>query len=158
MRLRLLSVFSACLMLLAATAAGARESNGELKKQVMDAERAFAATMKARDIDGFARFLADEAIFLSAQGNMRGKSAVVKGWRPFYAGAQPPFSWEPEEVEVVESGTLAYSGGPVFDAAGKRIGRFNSIWRLKAPGQWEVVFDRGSDFGSSPRKQGTGLP
>ena len=152
MRLRLLSVLSACLMLLAG-AAGARESNGDLKKQVIDAERGFAATMKARDIDGFARFLADEAIFLSAQGNLRGKAAIVKGWRPFYAGPQAPFTWEPEEVEVVDSGTLAYSGGPVFDAAGKRIGRFNSIWRLRAPGQWEVVFDRGSDFGPPPQKK-----
>lgn len=153
MRLRSLSVVPVCLMLLAATAAGARESNGDLKKQVMDAERAFAATMKTRDLDGFTRFLADEAVFMSAQGNLRGKGAIIKGWRQFYAGPQAPFSWEPEEVEVVESGTLAYSGGPVFDAAGKRIGRFNSIWRLKAPGQWEVVFDRGSDFGPPPQKK-----
>lgn len=153
MRLRLLSLLSAYLMLAATTVAYARESNGDLKKQVMEAERAFAATMKTRDIDGFARFLADEAIFMSAQGNLRGKAAIVKGWRQFYAGPQAPFWWEPEEVEVVDSGTLAYSGGPVFDAAGKRIGRFNSIWRLKAPGQWEVVFDRGSDFGPPPPKK-----
>ena len=152
MRLRLLSLLSAC-VLLAASAVNARESNAELKKQVMESERAFAATMKTRDLDGFSRFLADEAIFMSAQGNLRGKAAIVKGWRPYYTTAQAPFSWEPEEVEVVESGTLAYSGGPVFDAAGKRIGRFNSIWRLKAPGQWEVVFDRGSDFGPPPPKK-----
>ena len=156
MRLRSLSLISACLLLATAvvtTAANAaRDSIADLKRQVMDSERAFAATMKARDLDGFARFLADEAIFMSAQGNLRGKPAIVNGWRQFYAREQAPFSWEPEEVEVVESGTLAYSGGPVFDAAGKRIGRFNSIWRLEAPGQWKVVFDRGSDFGPPPKK------
>jgi hypothetical protein len=43
----------------------------------------------------------------------------------------------------VDSGTLAYSGGPVYDASGKRVGRFNSIWRLEAPGRWKIVFDRG---------------
>jgi hypothetical protein len=47
-------------------------------------------------------------------------------------------------VEVVDSGTLAYSGGPVYDPSGKVVGRFNSIWRLEAPGTWRVVFDRGS--------------
>ncbi|QOY96437.1 nuclear transport factor 2 family protein [Massilia sp. UMI-21] len=149
MRLRSLSLISACLML-AATAAGsgtlARDSNSELKQQVMASERAFAATMKARDFEGFTRFIADEAIFFGVDGPLRGKQAIARGWRQFYDKPQAPFSWEPEQVEVVESGTLAYSGGPVYNAAGQRIGRFNSIWRLKAPGQWEVVFDRGSDF------------
>ncbi|VXB67101.1 DUF4440 domain-containing protein [Massilia sp. 9I] len=138
------------MLVLAAAASGAiqaRESNSDLKKQVMEAERGFAATMKARDFEGFTRYIADEAIFFGAEGPLRGKQAIAKGWRQFYDKPQAPFSWEPEEVEVVDSGTLAYSGGPVYNPAGQRIGRFNSIWRLKAPGQWEVVFDRGSDFG-----------
>lgn len=156
MRLRSLSLLSACLTLAAAATmspTSARDSNGDLKRQVMEAERAFAATMKTRDLAGFTRFLADEAIFLSPQGNLRGKQAIARGWRAYYDTPQAPFSWEPEEVEVVESGTLAYSGGPIYDASGKRIGRFNSIWRLKAPGQWEVVFDRGSDFAPPPQKK-----
>ena len=70
-------------------------------------------------------------------------TAIVEAWRKYYEGDQPPFSWEPEQVEVVDSGTLAYSGGPVHDASGKVVGRFNSIWRLEAPGQWKIVFDRG---------------
>ncbi len=155
MRLRSLSLLVAFPIL--ATAASlpihARESNGDLKKQVMEAERAFAATMKTRDFEGFKRFIADEAIFFGAEGALRGKHAIARDWRQFYDKPQAPFSWEPEEVEVVESGTLAYSGGPVYNAQGQRIGRFNSIWRLKAPGQWEVVFDRGSDFAAPPVKK-----
>lgn len=61
------------------------------------------------------------------------------------AAAAPPFSWEPDVVEVLESGTLALSSGPVLDPAGKLIGRFNSIWRREAPGVWRIVFDRGSE-------------
>jgi len=152
MRLRSLSLFAACLML-AAAAGNARDSNGDLKKQVMESERAFAATMKARDFEGFTRFIADEAIFFGTEGPLRGKQAIAKGWRQFYDKPQAPFSWEPEEVEVVDSGTLAYSGGSIYNPQGQRIGRFNSIWRLKAPGQWEVVFDRGSDFVPPPVKK-----
>lgn len=152
MRLRSLSLLAACLML-AAAAGNARDSNNDLKRQVMEAERGFAATMKARDFDAFKRFIADEAIFFGAEGPLRGKAAIAKGWRQFYDKPQAPFSWEPEEVEVVESGTLAYSGGPIYNAQGQRIGRFNSIWRLRAPGQWEVVFDRGTDFGPPPTKK-----
>jgi ketosteroid isomerase-like protein len=155
MRMRVLSLLSASLLLAAAAASTgsyARESNGDLKKQVMEAERAFAATMKARDFEAFSRFIADEAIFLAPEGPLRGKQAIIRGWRQYYDKPQAPFAWAPEEVEVVDSGTLAYSGGPIYNAAGQRIGRFNSIWRLKAPGQWEVVFDRGSDFGPPPKK------
>lgn len=54
-----------------------------------------------------------------------------------------PFSWEPAEGEVLESGTLVLSSGPVRDPEGKRSGTFNSIWRLEADGRWRVVFDKG---------------
>ncbi|MGJ7916633.1 YybH family protein [Massilia sp. LXY-6] len=143
--MRLLSMGVLCIsVVLLAFGSAARPSNAELKKQVAAVERAFAATMKARDHAAFTGFLSDEAVFFSGpNGVLRGREAVAGAWRKYYDGAQAPFSWEPEEVEVVDSGTLAYSGGPVYDASGKRIGRFNSIWRLEAPGRWRVVFDRG---------------
>jgi ketosteroid isomerase-like protein len=142
--MRLLSiVVMGISMLMLAVASAARPSNDELKKQVADTERAFAATMKARDHAAFASFLADEAIFFSGPAPLRGRENIANAWRKYYEGERAPFSWEPEQVEVVDSGTLAYSGGPVYDASGKRVGRFNSIWRLEAPGRWKIVFDRG---------------
>jgi ketosteroid isomerase-like protein len=130
-------------MLMLALAGTARPSNADLKKQVADTERAFAATMQARDFAAFTRFVADEAVFFSGPTPLRGRAAIAEAWRKYYQGPQAPFSWEPEQIEVVDSGTLAYSGGPVRDASGKLIGRFNSIWRLEAPGRWKIVFDRG---------------
>jgi ketosteroid isomerase-like protein len=130
-------------MLMLAVASTARDSHADLQKQVMDTERAFAATMRARDLAGFSRFVAEEAVFFSGATPLRGRAAIREAWRKYYVGPDAPFSWAPEQVEVVDSGTLAYSGGPVLDAAGKVVGRFNSIWRLEAPGQWKIVFDRG---------------
>lgn len=144
MRLSSLSLIVVCLV--AAAAAGrARVSNEDVRSQVMAHERAFAATMAARDFEGFGSYLSREAVFMTGDGTLRGKDAVLKAWRRHYDGVQPPFSWEPEQVEVVESGTLAYSTGPIRDAAGRRIGSYNSVWRLEAPGRWAVVFDRGCD-------------
>lgn len=144
--MRLLSIGVMCIsVLMLAVASAARPTAADLKRQVADTERAFAATMKARDHAAFTRFLADEAIFFSGTRALRGRDAIAAAWRPYYDGPQAPFSWEPEQVEVVESGTLAYSGGPVYDAGGKRIGHFNSIWRLEAPGRWKIVFDRGDE-------------
>jgi hypothetical protein len=47
-------------------------------------------------------------------------------------------------VEVLGSGTLALSTGPVRDPSGKLIGTFTSIWRQDAPGVWRIVFDKGN--------------
>lgn len=147
MRLQSISLLCvAGLIMLAAAAVVPRTSNAELRQQVVDAERGFAATMQARDHAAFTRFIADEAIFFSGPTVLRGREAIAKAWIQYYDKPRAPFSWAPEDVEVVASGTLAYSGGPIRDPDGKVIGRYNSIWRLEAPGLWKVVFDRGSDF------------
>jgi len=144
MRLRSLFLLALCLAA-AVTAGGVRVSNAQLRQQVLESERAFAATMQARDFEGFSHYLAHEAIFMRGDEILRGSAAVRKAWRRYYDGPQAPFSWQPEQVEVVDSGTLAYSSGPIRGPDGARIGSFNSVWRLEAPGQWRIVFDRGCD-------------
>jgi ketosteroid isomerase-like protein len=114
-----------------------------LADEVRAAETAFAATMARRDFVAFGAYVSDEAIFVGRRGPLRGKSAVLEGWRAFFDGGAAPFSWEPEVVEVLASGTLALSSGPVRDPAGKRIGTFNSVWRRESDGRWRVVFDKG---------------
>lgn len=134
------------LALFAAGACAAAPTNAELKQQVTDTERAFAASMKARDHAAFTSFLSDEAVFFNdPEPPMRGKEAVAKGWKRFFDKPAAPFSWEPDQVEVLASGKLAISGGPVYDQGGKLVARFSSIWRLEAPGRWRIVFDRGND-------------
>ena len=131
----------------ACMARGSGGSQEELRQQVMETERAFAATMKARDIAAFGGFLSKEAVFMGSGGAQRGREAVVEAWRPYFDGPNAPFAWAPDQVEVLASGTLAYSSGPVTDPAGRQIGRFNSVWRLEGPGTWKIVFDRGCDCG-----------
>ena len=113
-----------------------------LVAQVKAAECAFALSMAERNPLAFAACLSEQAVFFGRQSVLRGKAAVVQGRRPFFDGASAPFSWEPDAVEVLADGTLALSTGPVRNAQGQAIARFNSIWRQEAPGQWRVVFDR----------------
>ena len=113
-----------------------------LREQVRGTELAFARTMADRDLAAFASFLSEETVFFSPQAT-HGKQAVARAWARFYEGPVAPFSWRPEEVEVLASGQLAISSGPVFNPAGKQIGQFMSIWRLEAPGTWRIIFDKG---------------
>ena len=121
------------------------QSAPDLQAEVRAAERAFAKTMADRDLDAFTSFLADEAIFFGGATPLRGKAAVAAGWKRFYDAPEAPFSWDPEIVEVLDSGTLALSSGPVKDPQGQVIGIFNSIWRREADGRWRVVFDKGCE-------------
>lgn len=134
----LVAVLSGCALAPAADSSRA-------SAQVFATERAFAATMQARNHAAFSGFLSEEAIFFSAAKTLRGKQEVSAAWRRFFDKAAAPFSWEPETVEVLNSGTLALSSGPVRNPQGKVVAHFTSIWRLESPGIWRIVFDKGND-------------
>jgi len=126
---------------------GQQTQGGPNPQSVADVERAFAATMAHRDATAFASFISLEAIFMGssdAPAVLRGRQAIVEEWKKFFDGPTAPFSWEPDIVEVVDSGGMALTSGPVHNPKGELIGRFNSIWRLESDNRWRVVFDRGA--------------
>lgn len=140
-----LSVLTGATLIAAGTAMAAGDP-AELAAQVRAAEAAFARTMADRNHADFVAHLSEEAIFFSERGVLRGKSAVAAAWQPYYEGPQAPFSWQPDSVEVLDSGTLAHSSGPVFAPDGRRVATFNSIWRREADGRWRVIFDKGYPY------------
>jgi ketosteroid isomerase-like protein len=129
----------------ASSAPPAPTDNAELKQQVVETERAFAKTMADRDHAAFGRFISEEAVFFSQSGVLRGRQRVIEAWKPLYEKPAAPFSWEPEKVEVLDSGTLALSSGPVRDPKGRVFATFSSIWRLESPGVWKIIFDKGNE-------------
>ena len=114
------------------------------KSEVEAREIAFARTMADRDFDSFLNFISPEAVFFSGNKTNRGHDAISKAWAQYYEGEKAPFSWYPDVIEVLESGQLALTSGPVQSASGKILGRFSTIWRKDKDGQWRVVFDKGS--------------
>src|SRR3954451_527599 len=103
----------ASLFLLTAPARAATHAG--LKEEVRRTEIAFAKTMADRDPAAFASFLSKETIFMSNGRVTRGAKQVSERWKGFFEGAPAPFSWAPESIEVLDSGSLAMSSGPVRD-------------------------------------------
>ncbi len=137
---------TACLSLLIFFSAISQAADlTELKRQVSDTEKAFALTMAQRDHAAFTTFISEEAVFFSGPKVLHGKPEVAQFWKRFYETPNAPFSWEPKDVEVLASGTLAISSGPVYDANGKLVATFTSIWRLEAAHTWRIIFDKGND-------------
>lgn len=114
------------------------------RAEVFAAERAFARSMAERDFAAFGRYVADDSVFFNGTTALRGRDAVLVAWRGFFDGPAAPFSWEPDQVEVLASGDLALSTGLVKSPDGVVTARFNSIWERQPDGRWLVVFDKGS--------------
>jgi len=122
-------------------------SADEIARRVDEAratETAFAAAFAARDVAAFRRFLAPDTIWMG-QAPLHGPDAVMAAWTGLLTQPKPPFSWSPDLVLVLPSGDLARTTGPVLDPDGKPVGRFQSTWRRKPAGGWEIVFDFGSE-------------
>ena len=151
MPIKTVLALAGCLVLMMACAVTSQKPTREdLRQQVENTERAFAQTMADRDFAAFLSFLSEEAVFFSGETPLRGKQQVTETWKPYYEMQDAPFSWEPERVVVLDSGTLALSTGPVYDPGGKLIATFTSIWRLEAPGKWRIIFDKGNGVCECP--------
>jgi ketosteroid isomerase-like protein len=132
----------------AATAQPGWPAAEEIARRIEEAraaETAFAAAFAARDVAGFRRMLAPDTIWMG-NAPLHGPDAVMAAWNGLLTSPKPPFSWSPDLVLLLPSGDLARTTGPVLDPEGKAVSRFQSIWRRKPAGGWEVVFDFGTDF------------
>ena len=140
-----------CLLLACWVAVSGAAQAQNAQAEVFAAERAFAKSMADRDFAAFGRWVAADTLFFGGSKVNRGRDAVLAAWKGFFEGPQAPFSWEPDQVEVLDSGQLALSTGPVRNPQGQVIARYNSIWARQADGRWLIVFDKGSPADSPPK-------
>jgi ketosteroid isomerase-like protein len=141
-----LSMLSAC-----ATDGAPRRDSPGAEEAVRSTELAFAKAMADRDFNAFVSHLSRDAVFFDDHAIQHGAAEVSAAWKPLFNGPKAPFSWAPDHVEVLASGDLALSTGPVI-VNDKVVGRFNSIWRLEAPGTWRIVFDKGEPVCADAKK------
>ena len=150
-RIWLRTTLAALLLAVSGVAAAQVGTPESWRADVFAAERAFAKSMADRDFAAFGRHVAADTLFFGNAKVHRGRDAVLAAWKGFFDGPQAPFSWEPDQVEVLDSGQLALSTGPVRNPQGQVIARYNSIWARGSDGRWLIVFDKGSPPDPAPK-------
>jgi ketosteroid isomerase-like protein len=115
---------------------------------LMAADREFAAETAQRGTAGWVDAFAADGKLVSGGGVVDGRDAVeqVMG---VLDGPDYSLTWEPEFAEG--SGDLGYTYGSyrreTLDADGGAVvetGRYVTVWRRDADGEWRVVLDIGS--------------
>src|SRR5262245_22157917 len=87
-----------------------REAASEAEARMV----AFVRTMADRDFHAFVTFISPEAVCFNGNEPLRGRDTIAREWAPFFEGPAP-CSWRPDLVQVLESGDLALTSGPVHD-------------------------------------------
>jgi ketosteroid isomerase-like protein len=131
----------------AQTPSPASQRSPQALEEMVQAERAFAATARVKGIrDSFLEFFADDAMFEPGAGLAKDQ---LRKQEP------QPFSvrelvWEPRTGDVAASGELGWLTGPgtfINHAAENKTPRhtnYLSIWRKEADGRWRVFIDLGT--------------
>jgi ketosteroid isomerase-like protein len=122
----------------------------QYKAELMAADRAFAAeSMTQGKIVAFLDWVGEDAtMFREGKPPVEGKTAIrefIQGWQ---AGT---LDWHPVKADAAASGDLGYTWGEYTargkDKEGKSYevsGRYVSVWKRDAAGQWKWVVDIGS--------------
>ena len=118
------------------------------KREIRDTELAFAKLAKEQGLKvAFTTYAADDAVINRGDNLIKGIKAIEE----YYANQKflnVSLEWEPEFIEVAESGDLGYTYGPYIfkatDSNGKEIsseGIFHTVWKRQANGEWRYVWD-----------------
>jgi uncharacterized protein (TIGR02246 family) len=115
----------------------------------MKLSRDWSEVASTGDVDKTVSYWADDALVMSAgQPPLKGKPAIRQMVDESFKMPGFRISWQPETVEVSESGDMAYmienSQVSFTDSTGKPVTLKNkavSIWRKQPDGSWKNIVD-----------------
>jgi uncharacterized protein (TIGR02246 family) len=119
---------------------------------VWEREVSFARSVHDHDAHAFAEHVLPGALFLQGDGSvLRGRDAVVEGWKGIIRGEGVRLEWHPTSVIVTGDPRVALSRGPYWyevtkpDAKHRFMrGLYQSTWVRDTDGAWRVTIDGGT--------------
>jgi ketosteroid isomerase-like protein len=118
------------------------------KREIRDTELAFAKLAKEQGLKvAFTTYAADDAVINRGNNLIKGRKAI----EDYYDNQNldnVKLEWDPEFIEVAESGDLGYTYGPYtftsVDSSRKETkskGIFHTVWKKQVDGKWRFVWD-----------------
>ena len=123
-----------------------RKAEGE---KLMQISREWSQSASSRDVEKTMSYWSDSAVVISAgEATRKGKEAIRKMVEGSYKDPNFNISWEPQQVDISESGDMGYlvetTTITTADSTGKALSiHFNSmtIWKKQPDGNWKNVID-----------------
>ena len=119
------------------------------KKEIAEAEKAFATMAKEKGIAEAFAFYADSNAVIKRRNDslIKGKEGIKNFYNDdFYKTAS--VTWSPDFIETSPDGDLGYTYGKYLwqskDSTGKPIefrGVFHTVWKKQKDGSWRYVWD-----------------
>jgi uncharacterized protein (TIGR02246 family) len=121
-------------------------------KSIRELEDKAREAAKAKDLDRYVSFYADNAVLLWPGTPMvSGHAAIREFMRVFLSMPDFSLSFETAQVKVSRAGDFAYTYGTnkvtLVDPNGKKMkdsGKYLTVYRKQSDGTWKVVADMGN--------------
>jgi ketosteroid isomerase-like protein len=139
---------SGCIALLSFAFAGtASAGDMKIERTLRDLDAQWSAAAAAKDVDKTVSFYSDDTIVLPPNASAATtKEAIRKIWKDLLTDAN--ISWKTKEVEVAQSGDLAFSSGTyevtLNDPTGTPVndrGKYLEVWKKQSDGSWKCGVD-----------------
>jgi uncharacterized protein (TIGR02246 family) len=128
------------------------------EQTIRDLDARWAKTAATHDLDGTVAYYSDDAVLLPPNAPIAsGKQAIRASWATLL-NPNISLSWQATQVDVAQSGELAYVVGTyalsMKDAQGKPMtdrGKLIEVFKKQTDGTWKTVADMyNSDLPSPP--------
>ena len=144
-------IFGLILLVLVSGTFEALAQDSGPKNAVADADRAFCQATRAKGLDGWVEWFADNAALPQFDPPAIGKDGIRKAYTGMFQLKDLDFQWWPDKAEILPQGEMGYTSGHYkrswTDAKGTkqtRTGNYITVWQKQKDGSWRVIGDFGS--------------
>ena len=139
-------------VLMLVTSLGCNQAKVDKKaegEKIMQLSKDWSQTVATKDVEKIVSYWADDAFVMQdGQPPFKGKQAIRQMVEESFKIPGFSISWQPESVEVSDSGDMAYlienAQVSFTDSTGKQVTHHNkavTIWRKQADGSWKNAVD-----------------
>ena len=123
------------------------ESQWQLDRDaLLDADRAFYEASRARDLEGWLAFFADDAVDLVEGVVLRGTAAIADQTTPHFGDESSEVRWFPLDADVSAEGLMGFTFGRWQlvrkESTHVRVtsaGTYATVWKRGEDGRWRVA-------------------